>query len=94
MDQFPVKLNQLTEASILGLFASYPDKIDFFLVHGFTANHAVRIIFPHLSEKEQRHLLLVNLLGLLNDYVVQKTPKIDVGYITGKVIFEFNKLAY
>lgn len=80
----PAKLNELTEASILGVFGTYPKEIDFFLVHGLTGNHAVRIIFPHLPEQIQRQILQVNLLGFLADYVLQRHPKIDVNFITGE----------
>lgn len=82
-DQFFAKLNELTEASILGVFATYPKEIDFFLLHGVTGNHAVRSIFPNLSLEMQRHLLRVNLLGLLSDYVVERKPKINVELVTG-----------
>lgn len=83
-DQLLAKLNELTEASILGVFGTYSKEIDFFLVHGLTGNHAVRIIFPYLPEQIQRQMLKVNLLGLLATYVLQQRPKIDVNFITGK----------
>lgn len=82
-DQLPAKLNELTEASILSVFGTYPKQIDFFLVHGLTGNHAVRVIFPNLPEKMQRQILKVNLLGFLADYAVQQSPKIDVNFIAG-----------
>ncbi|KAJ6642068.1 Oxidoreductase AflY [Pseudolycoriella hygida] len=82
-DELNAKLNELTEASILGVFATYPQNIDFFLVHGLTGNHAVRILFSNLPEDMQRKVLKVNLLGLLTDYVVQGSPEIDVNVITG-----------
>lgn len=80
-ESLEIKLNELTEASILGAFATHPDKIDFFLVHGVTGNHAIRTVFRHLDEKHQRNLLRINLLGLLTDYVVQKRPQIDIDYV-------------
>lgn len=86
----PAKLNELTEASIMGVFGTYPKQIDFFLVHGLTGNHAVRMMFPNLTEKMQRQVLKVNLLGFLTDFVVQRNPKIDVNLVTGKLINHFN----
>lgn len=77
------KLNELTEASILGVFGTYPKQIDFFLLHGLTGNHAVRIIFHYLPEALQRQILKVNLLGFLTDYVIQGYPKVDINFITG-----------
>lgn len=81
------KLDELTETSILGVFATHPKKIDFFLLHGVTGNHAVRMIFPHLSLEMQRRLLRVNLLGLLSDYVVERKPKINVDLINGTTLY-------
>lgn len=79
----PAKLNELTEASLLGAFATYSKQIDFFLLHGVTGNHAVRMVFPYLSVEMQRYLLRVNLLGLLVVYAVQKKPKINITFVTG-----------
>lgn len=83
-EQLPAKLNELTEAAILGVFGTYPKQVDFFLLHGLTGNHAVRMIFPYLSIAMQRQILKVKLLGLLADYAVQRCPKIDISFITGK----------
>lgn len=74
----------------MGVFGTYPKQIDFFLVHGLTGNHAVRMVFPNLPEKMQRQVLKVNLLGFLTDFVVQRYPKIDVNLVTGKLINHFN----
>lgn len=82
-DKLSDKLNELTEASILGVFGTYPKQIDFFLLHGLTGNHAVRVIFQNLPEALQRQILKVNLLGFLTDYVVQRYPKVDINFITG-----------
>ncbi|KAG4074645.1 hypothetical protein HA402_004516 [Bradysia odoriphaga] len=82
-DKLLDKLNELTEASILAVFGTYPKQIDFFLLHGLTGNHAVRILFQNLPEALQRQILKVNLLGFLTDYVVQRCPKVDINFITG-----------
>lgn len=76
------------------MFGTYPKQIDFFLVHGFTGNHAVRVVFSKLPEQLQRQLLKVNLLGFLTDYAVQRNPKIEIDFLTGDLVNVFKKYLF
>lgn len=49
-------------------------KLDFFLLHLLTGNHAFRTIFTHLNEENQKKLLLINYLAIIILYIVEGKP--------------------
>ncbi|RKP09233.1 hypothetical protein THASP1DRAFT_14538 [Thamnocephalis sphaerospora] len=54
---------------------------DFFLAHGLTGAHAMRIVGPHLSAKERVRLVRSHWLFLVAAYIAQGRPGMDLATV-------------
>lgn len=84
ISDLPSQFKDAQNAAISLLLGSHKagQKFDFFLVHALTSSHALRIILPMIPKKWHIPLFRQWWLFVVNTYIAQQRPLIDVSKIT------------